>query len=99
MTPARDLKQCPFSVIWEEASGRKHLGRGIWEEASGNVREGIWEKASGRRHLGGLRERLWEGLSSTAYGDVWGSPARRMDRRRNQRGLINTAGTPQAKAV
>ena len=46
-----------FFVIWEEASGRRQLGEGIWEETS--------YKASGRRHLGGgvWRRQLRRGIS------------------------------------
>ena len=61
MTPVRHSKQC-FFVIWEQASGRKHLREGIWKASRGGIwgkqlGEGIWgetsEKASERKQLGG----------------------------------------------
>ena len=60
--------------IWEQASGRRHLGGGNWE-ASGtkhlgegiwgwHLRGGTWEEASGRRHLG---ECIWEEASGRRH--------------------------------
>ena len=51
--------------IWEETSGRMHLGDGILEEASGrrHLEGDIWEEASGGKHQEGLwedsRRALW----------------------------------------
>ena len=47
--------------IWEEASGWRHLGGGIWEECgTRHLGGGIWVEASGRMHLGGS---IWEKAS------------------------------------
>ena len=60
-----------------KASGRRHLGGGIWEghgkdfgEALGGaLTGGIWEKASGKRHLG---RGIWEEASEGRYlGGLW----------------------------
>ena len=84
-----DPRQCFFCFlggsIWDEASGKRHLGGGIWEKASGGgiweaSGAGIWEKASGRRHLGEasggrhLGGGIWEG-SGSALGEASGALA------------------------